>query len=549
MDETRLPDDAWLRQQAGEGAFKRGVDYFKQGAVALTQVSGNDLAGEAYGSETYRLWFKQVNGDWRWGCDCPAADGGMLCKHLVAAVLTARALGAVQVVPEDAPPERGRRRAADGFSELSAFLRMQTVERLADWLLALAREDRGIEKRLLLHRAASEPGAMQDALSSVLATGGFMDYRRTLEYARRLAAAIAQLEEVLLRDPVECRALCEYALKRLFKIVERVDDSAGAVGGCMADIAHLHARACKAAPPGKPLAKALWALQEKDEWRLLEIADYWEVLGAQGQAAYSKLALDAFEKLPSSASGEWGAHLLRNRVEALARCTRDFDLLQRVLRRDLSHPRNHLRVLESLHEFGRAREALAFAEASVKRFPKDAQLRAALARCLADAGLGDEALEQLWAAFVQRPDGESWDALKQCAGKDWPRWREKALAHATEKDGAPVSLRVLLLAHDGALADAIALARSKPVDMFALHKLADRARAVDPAAAAEFYLRLARPLAEQLHGPGQYKDLVSLLQMSAKCATSKPLRDFVAEVRAAHARKSRLMAMLDAAGM
>lgn len=415
MTPATFPDDAWLRDEAGDGAFKRGVGYFKSGAVRLLQVSDNALRGEAEGGASYRLWFKLENGGWRWDCDCPAADGGALCKHLVAAVLTARAEGSAAAQDGAALPKRGRKNAADTAGELSAFLRAQPSERLADWLLALARDDREVEKRLLLFRAASAPGAMQDVLAKVLATSGFMDYRRTLDYAHRVRAAIEQL--------------------------------------------------------------------------------------------------------------------------------------QGVLRRDLSSPHAHLRVLESLHEFGRAREALGFAEAAVKRFPKDARLRDELAQCLAEAGLGEEALEQRWVAFTQHPDGTTWDALKQSAGADWPQWREKALAQVTETAGAAAGLRVQLLAHDGALADAIALARSKPVDTFALHKLAERVRSSDPAAAAEFYLRLAASYVDRLHGPGQYKDLLALLVKSARCARSDALRIFVADVRATHARKTKLMAMLDEAGL
>lgn len=41
--------------------------------------------------------------------------------------------------------------------------------------MTLASEDRDVEKRLLLYRAASAPGALKAALSKVLATGSFLD--------------------------------------------------------------------------------------------------------------------------------------------------------------------------------------------------------------------------------------------------------------------------------------------------------------------------------------------------------------------------------------
>lgn len=546
-----LPDDGWLREEAGDGAFKRGVGYFKDGAVVLARQSEDALEGEAHGSETYRLWFKRGGSDWDWNCTCPAADGGALCKHLVAAVLTARDGDAEQASASAPRPARGRKQSAVTEQDLRAFLCAQPSERLADWLLEFARFDRGIEKHLKLQLAATQPAALQQALSGLLTAGGFMDYRRTLDYARRLRAGIDLLNDALQRDPVECRALCEYSLKRLFKLIERVDDSAGALGDCMAEIADIHAQACDAAAPGKALVKPLLALQAQDEWRLLPIARYWEALGAAGQAAYAKQVIAAFEQLPPVKPGGWDSEgfYVCDRAEALARCMGDFDLLQRVLRRDLSNPRQHLRVLESLHAFGRAREALVFAEAAVKRFPKEASLREALARCLTEAGLTEEAMEQQWAAFVQQPGEHTWDALKHSAGAAWPQWREKALSHATEPANQPADLRIVLLTHDGAIADAIALARSKPVVQFPLHLLADAARRVDKDAAAEFYLRLARPCAERLHGPSQYKTMVDLLSLSAKCAQTDALQAFVTEIRTGHARKTKLMAMLTEAGL
>ena len=550
---ANFPDEAWLRDIAGEGAYKRGVSYFKEGAISLSQVSANALTGEARGSHLYHLWFKWQEGAWRWYCSCPAAEGGVLCKHLVAAVLVARA-GADGGSGEQntMAVTQGRPRATAKAADLSAFLHAQPAQRLADWLLAMAREDRDIEKRLRLYQASSEPAAMQEALSKALSTGGFMDYRRTLDYAHRLMTVIELLGDVLQRDPAECRGLCEYALKRLFKAVLRIDDSAGAVGECMAEIAALHAQACRAEPPGKSLAKSVWALQAQDDWGLFPVAEYWEALGAQGQPAYAKLVVDAFERLPpiKPRQRDSAGFEVSNRTEALAHCMQDFDLLQRVLRRDLSAPRNHLRVVDSLREFGRKREAMAFAENAVKQFPKASDLRAALAECLLDAGLGEDALEQVWVAFQHAPDGERWDALKLHAGAAWPQWREKALAHVTEEVAAPAGQRLLLLLlHDGDSAAAIALAYEKPVDSFALHTLADHLKNANPVAAAAFYLRLAQSCKDHLHGPGQYKDLVGWLAKSARCERSSQLLDFVAGVRAAHARKTRLLWMLDEAGL
>lgn len=550
-----LPDDAWLRAQAGDGAFARGRVYCRDGRIELFQVSDNTVTGQAFGTDTYRVRLTRAGQDWRGHCDCPAADGGMFCKHLVAAVLTARDRDGDADGDADGEADTrqatGARRAAREPGELHAFLCAQPAERLAGWLMALAKEDRHVERQLLLHRAASQPGALKEALAKVLATGGFLDYRRTLDYAARLAPAIAQLHGMLQRDPQECRALCEYTLKRLFRIIERCDDSAGSLGDRLSEVAELHARACAASPPGKSLAKILYTLQAHDDWNLLPLPAYWDLLERAGQAAYAKLVLKEFDGLPPPRQGAFdmeGFGACR-RAEALARCSGDFELLQRVLRRDLSSPYQHLRVLESLHESGHARDALAWAENAVKRFPDDGELRAALADCLADAGLEDEAMEQDWQRFQQHPSNVAWTGLKRRAGSDWAGWRERALAHAQSREDGHATLRIDLLMHDGDIDAAVELARDQPVSPGTLQTLAERTRKRDPDSASAFYLRVARQRGEMLRGLADYQKLTALLAHAAGCGPSAELQAFVADVRVKHGRKPRLMAMLAEAGL
>lgn len=542
----RLPDDEELIELAGPAAFKRGQGYWRAGRVALSKVSASNLAGEAHGTETYSLWLKRVKNDWQWDCSCPAADGGAFCKHLVAAVLTARE----EVVDADEVATKPKKRAKP--DDLLAFLRAQPAERLAGWLHALAAEDGDVEKRLLLYRAAEQPGALKAALAKLLNTGGFLDYRRAMTYARRLHTAVEQLMDVLECDPVECRVLCEYTLGRLFKVYGKSDDSSGAIGEVLGSVAELHREACAVAPPGTILVKPLRVLMSNDGWGVLALADYWDALQSPGQAAYAKLVRTEFEQL--SAPRKDGGHFddsfgICRRTEELARCADDFDLLQRVLRRDLSHEWQHFRVLESLREFGRAREALAWAERAVKRFPDDGRLRAALAECLAESGMDDEALDQAWQHFQQRPSNDGWDALKRYAKKGWPQWRERALDEVTARERGQAGLRVELLMHDDDLQAATAVARSSAVAVHTLQTLARRLRQSDPRTAGAFHLRLARRQAEDLRSANDYPRLVEHLKDAAALLPAEEWQPLRNTVRATHARKPKLMGLLTQAGL
>lgn len=475
----------------------------------------------------------------------------MFCKHLVAAVLSAREVAEDEdsAIDDEATVEPAAKRPAR--DNLLDFLRAQPAPRLAGWLKALADEDADIDKRLRLYRAADDPATLKTALAKILSTGGFLDWRRSMAYARRLDTAIEQIGAQLARHAGACRALCEYALGRLFKIYERSDDSSGAIGDRLRDLAELHAEACALEPPGKALAKPLFALQRRDDWGMLPLAEYWQALRADGQHAYGKLIAAEIEELPtkSEEKDRYGETFgICRRAEAYARCAGEFELLQRVLRRDLSKPYDHQRVIESLREYGKEREALAFAEDAVKRFPQDLRLREALAECLRSAGLGDEALEQSWRAFALRPGSDTWDGLKRFAGPAWMQWRERALAQIAAAERGDATLRVRLLMHDGDVAAAVALARTQPVWPDTLQELAERIAREDAATAGEFYLRMAHYQSERLDY-ASYPKMVALLKRASKLLPAGVWQPAVTEQRALHAKKTRYMALLAEAGL
>lgn len=547
-----LPDNAWLLDEAGPGAFERGVGYYRQGRVHLIGGSDEQLFARVRGSEIYTLELTTDNGDWRWRCDCPAADGGAFCKHLVAAVLVARddADGIATESPADEPAgsarEDGRAMQGEG---LRAFLEAQSAGTLAGWLHELAMADRDIEQRLSLYRSAGRPDELKAVLAKLLNTGGFLDYGGAMRYARRLDAGIAQLREMLVCDPAACRELCEYAFKRLIKVYTRADDSAGAIGERLHDVAELHQGACVAAPPGKALARILHGMKCSEEWNLLPLQAYWDALGPDGQRDYTSRVLAQFDALPPpTQENRYGdAFQVCHRVEELAQCSGDFELMQRVLRRDLSGPYQHLRVFESLREAGREREALAWVEQAAKRFPGDSRLGAALAESLAEAGLHEEALEQAWQCFCTCPGEEAWWRLQRFAGpQDWPAWRNRALEFVASTERGVVHLRIELLRLDGDIDAALQLARSQQVSFGVLLDLARHVRRSHPPEAGALYLRAARFIAERLRGPGDYKELAHCLKEAASRLPLEEWQPFLADVREKHRRKRKLMEMLDA---
>lgn len=537
---ARMLTDAELKQLAGAAAFARGRGYHADGRVRLLREGENGIEGEAEGNELYRLWLKREQGEWRWGCSCPAADDGSFCKHLVAAALVWR---------EGTPPRRPGKE-----DELLDFLRTQPAERLAGWLAELAGEDSDIARRLRLHQSRDDPAKLKKSLSEALATHGLLDYHRSMDYARRLGPVLTQLQEQIRRDAGGGRELCDYTLKRLLRIYARSDDSAGTIGQRLAELAELHAEACRLAPgDGAELARRLYALQTADEWGLFPVSKYWPALGDAGQAEYAKLIAADLERLPPkpdpSGKHDSDAFYVRRRTADYAQAARDFELLMRVLQWDTSHAGAFLEITDACRRFKREREALQWAERGVKRFPHDARLRDALAACLTQAGLGEKALEQQWLAFMAQPDEQHWDALKQAAGKQWPEWRGKSLeALGGRRNGYDAGQRVRLLMHDADLDGALAEARARRIDPETLVQLAQRIENRNRVGSGELYLRVARALAEHLDYK-QYPLFTRYMQRVARLLPENAWREWFEGFLVQHRRKTRLMAMLTEKGL
>ena len=536
-------DDQALRELAGEASFKRGLAYHRERRVEISFADERGLKAVAHGQTRYVLSLGLVDSTWRWHCSCPAADDGSFCKHLVAAALTAND-------GEIAPFDAGDTIHSPRRASLAAFLHAQPATLLAEWLLRLADEDPELRDRLEVLQAGVDPGQLKTTLTRILAVRGFMDFHRTRDFARKLDPLVESLGTLCKTQPDAAIGLCELALRRLFRIYENCDDSSGLLGEQAAVIAELHAAACCAAPPGQTLAKPLHALKLLDDWQMLPLSAYWEALGREGQSAYARLVLKSFEALPAprgDAERFGPAFGVTQRTAELARVSGDLALLLRVLRRDSHEAYGCLRIIQALQEFDRHAEALAEAERAVKRWPKDSRLRDALATCLQQAGLDDESLSQRWELFLRHPSPATWDDLRACAKASWPAYRERALAElAAQRDST--SLRIQLLMHDQDLAAASALAQDSPVLAHVLNALADRLRSVQPTLAGAFYLRLLDTDLQRLQA-NSYKSLVVRLRHIRECLPGAASTEAIARVRREHARKPKLMAMMDKAGL
>jgi uncharacterized Zn finger protein len=133
-------EDLW--ELAGDRSFQRGERYVA--AVSELRVRDGELRAVVCGSEPYRVWLDQMTleGD----CECPYADQGAFCKHLVAV-----GLAELKGVGREVPQRSEHDEPHDEHDLESLYDYLADLERttLIDLLLDASEEDAWLRSRLL----------------------------------------------------------------------------------------------------------------------------------------------------------------------------------------------------------------------------------------------------------------------------------------------------------------------------------------------------------------------------------------------------------------
>ena len=222
--------------------------------------------------------------------------------------------------------------------------------------------------------------------------------------------------------------------------MEQADDSGGYMGELRDRLQDIHYQACK---EGKPEPVALagrlfhWELHGEFDLFHGAISRYAKILGPKGVGAYRKLAAAEWRKVPERTADDqthdWGKDFqITHIMEALALLSGDAEALVAVMSRDLSHPYKYLKIAEVCRDAKQHDMALEWAEKGLAAFPEraDGRLREFAANQYHRRGRHDEAMNLIWAEYVEQPGLGSYRSLQRHAKKarSWTDWRERALA-------------------------------------------------------------------------------------------------------------------------
>ncbi|MGV9270619.1 SWIM zinc finger family protein [Kitasatospora sp. NPDC003701] len=300
---------------AGPRSFERGLGY--RDAVAELDVGAQRFTAVVSGTEAYEVVLEL---DEEYGlsgeCDCPYGLDGNFCKHCVA-------VGLVVLEKWDELP----RLKAEGKARAGA-LESWLGSRSRDDLLLLVRElmdgDRSLRRRLELRAATAraDPAQLRARITDLLAVGrfsryGYVEYADAQAYALQAGEAVAAVRALTSEgQAARAVALAREAIRLLGRSYDRIDDSAGCVGGVAADLDEAHLEACRAAPPDRT-ELADWLvdrlLGDHDHLLEAELGDYRDLLGAPGLRRVRERAEEAGRRNPSG----WAEkHLMQQLAKA-----------------------------------------------------------------------------------------------------------------------------------------------------------------------------------------------------------------------------------------
>jgi SWIM zinc finger len=428
-DELRF-DVGALRSRAGSAAFGRGEAYARGGRVRVLAVESARVLAMVEGSEDYKVVLTGRGHEIGGSCTCRAFEDSGFCKHMVATGLVANAAGD-DALREESPLDRIR-----------AHLKEKGVETLVEMIVGLAEDDPVLLRRLDL--AASAVGAddetlakrVRTAIDQATATRGYVDYEEARDWAQRVDEALDAVEELASgRRAALALELAEYALDRIGAAQNKIDDSSGDCGECLARAGAIHLAATLAVRPDPVvLARALFERETESDSDLFygAAARYAEVLGEKGLAEYRRLAEEAFAKPPSAGAKDGGyagdPHRLVAILDHFANLDGDIEKRIALRAKDLSSPWAYFNLAAFCRAHGREDDALRWAEEGLWRFEDDRQdtrLVGLAVDLLRKSGRTKDAEARLWRSFEKAPSESTYRELRDLSG---PVARDRAEA-------------------------------------------------------------------------------------------------------------------------
>lgn len=571
-----------IREHSAPESFRRGEEYYRQGAVLSLSRRGAMLQAEVAGSDfapyNVRVSFDEA-GITHATCSCPYEWGGW-CKHIVAALL-------VCVHEPD---------IVQDLPSLEETISTLDRDQLRDLLLKLAERDPSltgvIEGELSLSAASDTRPVNTEAIRRRIRDSihgpsyqHYDDYWHTggdLDEARRVLDGVWSL--IRADDGRGALPVLEAITEEYMDSLEMLDwEMIGDYGGDLFDffgeLGAAWTEALLSVDDLTPHEKEDWSAKLDVWWGELGDYDTGEHFGAafraleqgwsypplvgvlEGEAPDDEFFEEIFDDpltiarlnvlerrgryeeylRLSEAAGETTGHAIM-----LARLGRAEAAVEYSLKR-LVAPEEALAVAEALREQGVLEGALRVGEHGLSLEGRKSRL-ASWVRDLAEGtGRLELALEAAVVAFRADPELASYRRVRELAGERWPEHRERLLYHLRQRVPYFPAGHVDVFLHEGLVRDAIAVVEESPLEAL-VARVADAAIESHPG----WVIETCRRQAEEIMDQGRSKYYAEAVSWLAKVRDAylaarreKEWRDYLDELIDRHQRKYKLRPMLE----
>ncbi len=285
--------DSLLQRLAGEAAFARGSAYYADGRVGELRQAGRKIFAEVTGNQNYTVSLMHTERVFEGSCSCPASDNIDFCKHCVAASLQYRT-------------QRSRREqqlGGSGADRLQAYLESLDKKELVEHLNEYIYADK-VSFEAWSIRADQALGVVDFKSVRKRITTAIPYNRQIYRYAQ-VSAYFARVEAIVefLADLTtslsakQMLELCDYALERIARALETVDDSGGYRFASLELLADLHQQAFMA---------IVWSAQTGADYLLAYfLSDRNQLLPDLFPVFLSVVPTDAVQQFEASITAQW----------------------------------------------------------------------------------------------------------------------------------------------------------------------------------------------------------------------------------------------------
>ncbi|MEW6644723.1 MAG: DUF6880 family protein [Pseudomonadota bacterium] len=550
-------DPRALKDFVGDRAFARAEAYARDGNVEILESRPDRVLARVAGAEDYRTVITGQGTTIGGECSCPAfaREGG--CKHMVAVALTV-----------NAAVTSGEIEGGGVFARIRAYLKTRDVDALVEMIMHAAERDSALLSKLKIGAAAANTSGpaldtqLRAAIGTVTRIRGFIDYNGAAAWAAGVDAALDMLVEIASGEyAARAIALADFAISRIERAIESVDDGDGHCSALLARARRIHCDACRLARPDPvSLARDLFLRETEGDYDTFHAAaaQYADALGEEGLAEYRHLAQAAWDKLPARIGSRRDDDRFEANGDRLASildffAERDGDVVTRIALRakDLSSTWDVLKLAEFCRDQGREEEALRHVEEGLWLF-EDEWLNERLVFLAVDlllkAGRPADAEAYLWRAFEKAPSLKLYGRLRELGGAAVAEraigfLRQKLASGALIRWHRPADLLARVLMEERMFDIAWDVARAHGTSQVVTRDLAMASEATHASQALAAYVERV----EELVGLGSnsaYEEAAALTKRMSALRSAAEQAAYMAAIKARHGRKRNFMKVL-----